>query len=140
MKKTIFTIEKNGLQAIECGEHIRFDNLTILKDLGKGANGQVFKAIDNLNRTIALKIWFRSGALRRRLEKAEFETKKLSIASGAQMIANVFAFGSISGFPYAKMEYIEGVTLKEWLRQETQYSFDTHYIIWRMLVSTLLHL
>lgn len=92
---------------------------TILEEVGKGGMAHVYKAQCNLlNRTVAIKV------LRNDLEGGDefihrFNAEAQSAACLAHPnIVSIFDVGEENGLYYIVMEYIEGITLKEYIKSK----------------------
>ncbi len=92
---------------------------TILEEVGKGGMAHVYKAQCNLlNRTVAIKV------LRNDLEGGDefihrFNAEAQSAACLAHPnIVSIFDVGEEDGLYYIVMEYIEGITLKEYIKSK----------------------
>jgi len=96
----------------------QIEHFTILRRLGEGGMGIVSLAYDErLDRKVALKV-IRQGFCdqpdhRRRLLR---EAKALARLSHPNVVA-IYEVGEYCGRPYLAMEYVEGVELRQWLRQ-----------------------
>lgn len=118
----------------------------IIKQIGYGANAVVFYVINNkLNRYEALKIWKpRNGYYS--VDKERFYNE---IRKNAQFkddkIATVYYADVLNGHYYALLEYCEGITLKEYLKNEITYIervYLLHSIVstmWRVYKNDLFH-
>ncbi len=98
---------------------------TILEEVGIGGMAYVYKARCNvLNRTVAVKV------LRNDLEGGEeFVNRFKAEAQAAACLAHpnivaVYDVGETDGMYYIVMEYIEGTTLKEYIRQKGRLSSE----------------
>ncbi|WP_372369456.1 protein kinase [Candidatus Uabimicrobium sp. HlEnr_7] len=89
-------------------------NYNILSEISRGGMGIVFKAIEkNSERIVAIKIIFQNQskiAKRRFLREAEVAAKLHH-----SNIAQVYNAGAVDSNLYLVMEYVEGVTLDDWL-------------------------
>ena len=97
----------------------------IIEEVGKGGMAVVYKAkCLLLNRIVAVKV------LRNELEESEdflrrFNTEAQAAASlSNQNIMSVYDVGKENGAHYIVMEYIEGVTLKEYIRRTGKLSWQ----------------
>jgi serine/threonine protein kinase len=91
-----------------------FDHYTVVREIGRGANGVVFEVVNRLlNRREALKVWLtlRVGDTRDKIEQGIQEARKASIAAPAHAVT-VYHANILAGFFYATMEYVDGLTLK----------------------------
>lgn len=114
---------------------INISDIIIVSPISYGANGQVFRARDELDREVAVKVWFKRGS-DECLIKARNETKKLSNIEVSPLVVYVHRFGISEGFPYAVMELVKGKSGKEWLKQDRP-DFWLCYAAWRMIFFTL---
>lgn len=90
----------------------------IIEEIGKGGMAHVYKAHCNLlNRMVAIKV------LRQDLEEdsdflRRFNTEAQAAASLVHPnIVSIFDFGYDQGYHYIVMEYIEGITLKQYIQE-----------------------
>ncbi len=91
----------------------------IIEEIGKGGMAHVYKAHCNLlNRMVAIKV------LRQDLEEdsdflRRFNTEAQAAASLVHPnIVSIFDFGYDQGYHYIVMEYIEGITLKQYIQEK----------------------
>ena len=95
----------------------RIDRYVITGQLGEGAMGVVYRAIDpQLDRKVALKL-LRPGRGRRKRRTARLreEAQALARLSGANVV-EVFDVGAIDDEIFIAMEYVHGQTLDAWLQ------------------------
>lgn len=93
----------------------QFGSFQILEQLGQGGMGTVFKALDALERTVALK--------KINVEREESTLSRQRFLNEAQVMATVehpnivrvYDYGSIENADYISMEYVEGQTLSHYL-------------------------
>lgn len=91
------------------------DQYEIWKFLGKGAMGRVYQAFDKqLNRWVAIKILHHAGDPER-AQKMMVEARNQATVDH-EHICKVYETGSLRGFPYVVMQYIEGITLDRAVR------------------------
>ncbi len=95
----------------------------ILEEIGKGGMAHVYKAHCRLlNRTVAVKV------LRNDLEGGEEFTERFNIEAQSAAglthpnIVSIYDVGEDNGRHYIVMEYIEGVTLKEYIKEHGKLS------------------
>jgi len=87
--------------------------LRFVRQIGSGANGVVFEAHDpGLNRSIAVKLW--TMRIHDPSSRAMAEARKLAALSHP-LLVGVYVFDTIDGTPFALMELVPGITLREWL-------------------------
>ncbi len=96
---------------------------TILEEVGKGGMAHVYKAQCNvLNRTVAVKM------LRNDLEGDEEFVNRFNAEAQAAAglahpnIVSIYDVGEENGIYYIVMEYIEGITLKEYIKSKGKLS------------------
>lgn len=96
----------------------RFPQLEILECLGRGGMGVVYKARQpKLNRLVALKILApERGADPKFAERFLREAQALARLSHPNIVT-VHDFGEADGMFFLLMEYVDGVTLRQWLRE-----------------------
>jgi serine/threonine protein kinase len=83
----------------------------IEKKLGEGAFGVVYSARDqNLDRTVAVKIMRASQEETLATDRSKLEWRSLALLNHPNIVT-VFDSGHFDGFPYAVMEYVDGVVL-----------------------------
>lgn len=97
----------------------KLESHTIIKKLGEGANGIVYLAKNKLlEREEALKIWIkqRKNDKRDKSTQAIFEAAKQASNNGKYAV-QIFYIGELDNVIYALMEYVDGITLKEFCEQ-----------------------
>lgn len=128
-------------------QNVEIDFLVFEKEISRGANGIVFLAIDSLlNRKVAFKIWLKLNAndIRDKKKQGLYESKKLWLAKETaanwhdeklenpyfiadksdilqvtdRIVGQIYYAGSYNEYFYTVMEFIEGVTLKEFLTKD----------------------
>ena len=96
------------------------DRYEVLETLGKGGMGVVYRAFDRkLDEDVAVKL-LRPDVIRddpSLLERFKQEIK-LARRITHRNVLRTHDFGETSGVPYISMEYLEGVTLKDLVRQK----------------------
>lgn len=135
---------ENGLEPILEDGHIIFgneqlelDEIVIDKEIGRGANGVVYQAHDRLlERRVAVKVWIEKQRDRRD-KKLQGLAEARKIASlQHRRVATLFHAGIHAGrFPYAVMEYVPGITLKERLAEPIELVERSR--IWSQISSAL---
>ncbi len=98
----------------------------ILEPLGAGGMGEVYKARDTrLNRPVAIKLILvermKTPSARRRFEQ---ETKTTSSLNHPHVVT-VFEAGESEGRPYLVTEFVDGGTLKDWVKAEKRTTRQT---------------
>jgi tRNA A-37 threonylcarbamoyl transferase component Bud32 len=112
---------------------VEIPNLTLIRGIGKGANGTVYEARDALlGRSVAVKLWNSRGR-----DRARHETTKIA-ALNHPLIVTTHLFGELDGHPYAVMELVPGASGKDWIA--TSPDVRTRIDIWRLYFSALRHL
>jgi serine/threonine protein kinase len=101
--------------SLEKGQH--FGSYVILDHLGTGGMGQVYRAQDSrLDRTVALKILSPDVAAdKRRMQRFRQEAKVASSLNHPNIVT-IFEFGEIDNLTYLSTEFVDGETLRDWLR------------------------
>ena len=94
---------------------------TVLDRAGEGGMGRVYAAYDpKLDRKVALKLLHPRGSrndeVRTRLLREAQALAKLSHPN----VLTVYDVGSLDDQVFLAMEYVDGVTLKEWLKQQAR--------------------
>ena len=95
------------------------DRYEILSKVGAGGMSDVYKAKDHiLSRFVAIKVLKQEFS-----EDSSFVTKFRAEAQSAAglehpNIVNIYDVGSENGLYYIVMEYVEGITLKEYIEQQ----------------------
>lgn len=105
-------------------------NRLMISKLGSGANGIVFLSINQtLNRLEALKVWLKlkSSDTRDKAVQALIEAAKQAAANTKYAVI-IYHAEQIFSVVYATMEYIKGMTLKEWCQKNR----DNHEVLLRV--------
>ncbi len=90
----------------------QFGNYTLLKELGRGAQGVVYLAEDSsLRRKVALKMLTRAGAQSKNVRDRFRREAELTSKFEHPGICGVHDFGEVDGMPYIAMQYVRGTTL-----------------------------
>jgi eukaryotic-like serine/threonine-protein kinase len=96
----------------------KFDRYVVIAEVGRGASGRVFKAVDPvLERTVALKVLrdeLRSKEENQRLLAEARTLAKLSHPN----VATIFDAGETQGGVFFAMEFLSGETLEQWLEKK----------------------
>ncbi len=94
-------------------------NFQLLAEVGSGEFGVVWKAFDRkLERDVAIKLPSER-SLTREYEAEFFHEAKSAARLSHHGIVQVFEYGIHHGFAFIVTEFVEGVTLREWVRQRT---------------------
>lgn len=110
--------------------------ILVLRSIGRGANGEVFEAIDQeLARRVALKIWTRTSAPG--IERARFEARKLAQAPHP-LIVTMHNFRVSGVVPYAIMEFVDSTTMQSWI--EASPGDGKRFAAWRLYEQAMAHL
>ncbi|MBI4854000.1 MAG: serine/threonine protein kinase [Acidobacteria bacterium] len=90
----------------------------LVKMLGTGSAGEVYRAQDkSLGRTVAIKLLTeQTAALDTELRRRFVQEAKAASALNHPNILTVFEAGQYQGLDYMVMEYVEGQTLREYLK------------------------
>ncbi|HJP95593.1 MAG TPA: protein kinase [Pyrinomonadaceae bacterium] len=102
-------------QALEKGQ--QFGSYVIVDLLGAGGMGEVYLAKDSrLDRTVALKVLAQDIASdKRRMQRFRQEAKVASSLNQPNILT-IFEFGEVDGLTFLATEYIDGETLRDYLR------------------------
>ena len=90
----------------------------IIRELGTGKNGVVFKATNlSLNRTEAIKVWLKLNPAdpRDKAKQALAEAQKVA-KYHSEKVAQIFHFEVRKRHAFAAMEFVEGVTLRQYIQ------------------------
>ena len=92
-------------------------NYLILDHLGSGGMGEVYLAKDSrLDRTVAVKILFADiAADKRRMQRFRQEAKVASSLNQPNILT-IFEFGEVDGLTFLAAEFVDGETLRDYLR------------------------
>lgn len=92
-----------------------FSSHSIEREIGKGANGIVYLASNNiLKRQEVVKIWRAANPKDNRDKKVQAFAEAAKLANAhAEYAVQVFSAGLVGDAPYATMEYVNGRTLKQ---------------------------
>ena len=109
----------------EAGEHYsprlskgqQLGSYVVLDTLGAGGMGEVYLAKDTrLDRTVALKVLAEDIASdQRRMQRFRQEAKMASSLNQPNILT-IFEFGEVEGLTFLATEYIDGETLREYMR------------------------
>ena len=153
----IDTSKRGGEQVVRCAqcEHefnivdwptacdeddsVRFDNFELLRPVGQGAFGTVYRAHDvKLDRTVAIKVPHRS-AFRSREDEERFLREARSAARLSHPgIVPVHEVGESDGLPYIVSEFVEGTTLADAIA-ESRYGIREAAMLCRKVATALHH-
>ncbi len=120
--------EHAGPSPIEPGMLV--DHFKIVRSIGRGGMGEVYLARDTvLGRKVAIKV-IREGALGGRTAVRRFLAEARATASFSHPhIVTLFATGEVRGQPYVALEFVEGQTLAQRLRDGALGTMDAVRII-----------
>jgi serine/threonine protein kinase len=104
-------------QALNKGQ--QFGSYVIVDLLGAGGMGEVYLAKDSrLDRTVALKVLAQDIASdKRRMQRFRQEAKVASSLNQPNILT-IFEFGEVDGLTFLATEYIDGQTLRDYLRSK----------------------
>ncbi|OMF30986.1 protein kinase family protein [Paenibacillus sp. FSL H8-0259] len=126
----------NEDEILVSGKKFRLNNIKFLDYVGSGKNGSVFKCLNTLsNQQSAIKIW-----LPRRphkypdVERFAAEIVKLSILDHSNVV-RIKTADKINKICYAEMEFVNGITLRDWLKENS--GFEERIKVARDLINTM---
>ena len=96
------------------------ENYVIHEEIGSGANGQVFKGVQkNTDRKVAIKVWIPNKKSKNgKVSEEQFLREVQKVAQlKHKNIVTIYDAKILEGFYICIMEYVSGITLKEWLRR-----------------------
>jgi serine/threonine-protein kinase len=92
------------------------DDFRLLKKLGEGAMGSVFKASQiSYDRLVAVKVLFQHVARNLKLVERFYREARVSGCLDHPNIVAGFGVGESHGWHYFAMEYVDGVSVQDWL-------------------------
>jgi serine/threonine-protein kinase len=102
----------------------RIGRYEILQELGRGAMGAVYKALDpQIDRTVAIKVILTQGLSRYELDGYKQRFYREARAAGKMSHAGIVTIHDIAeddaGHPYLVMEFVEGSTLDHLIEEKT---------------------
>jgi serine/threonine protein kinase len=102
---------------------LAFGRYEIVRMLGRGGMGTIYLARDStLERLVALKLPHHNELWNKEIETRFFQEARAAAKLSHPNICTVHDAGKIEGRPYLAMEFIEGVTLAESIREAGRYS------------------
>ena len=108
----------------------QFGNYTLLKELGRGAQGVVYLAEDSsLRRKVALKMLTRAGAQSKNVRDRFRREAELTSKFEHPGICGVHDFGEVDGMPYIAMQYVRGTTLASIVEKARKGSGGGDYVV-----------
>jgi eukaryotic-like serine/threonine-protein kinase len=100
----------------ETSKKIQIPGYTVIQKIGKGSMGVVFKAKQvSVDRVVAIKILLDSLAQNKEFIKRFEREAKIAAKLSHNNIVNAIDAGEVDGHYYFVMEYVEGVTIKDYL-------------------------
>lgn len=119
LEQTAVSEFANNIIAEQLNEGQEIDHYKIVNCIGKGGMGEVYLAQDNnLNRRVALKLLPRYFAEdKERMSRFQRESKFFS-ALNHPNIVTLFEVGNFEGSLFIVTEFIQGVTLREFVKRE----------------------
>ncbi len=111
-----FRLDPYRTQSWEPGQLPRLGKFQLIASIGRGAFGEVYRALDtDLRRTVAIKIP-RSGSFAAQQDEDRFVREARSAAQLQHPgIVPVYEVGRGESFPYIVAEYVQGLTLADTL-------------------------
>lgn len=94
-----------------------FGQFKIVRFVGGGGMGHVYEAFDcDLERKVAIKVLPKKRAEDEGVVARFLNEAKSSARLNHENIAQVYLFGNVSGIPYIAFEYVDGVNLRDYVR------------------------
>ena len=109
--------------------------------VGEGAMGVVYKAFDpHIERVVAIKVIKRDQVSESQWAELQARFQREAKAAGRLLhpnIVTVHEYGEDGGSPYLVMEYMEGVSLAQYIKQKGRLSVKESYSIMKKLLDAL---
>ncbi len=111
-------------------QQLILNNVSFIEEIGRGANGVVFLAIDTLlHRHVAVKVWIQSGKdHRNKLKQGLMEARKVASLIHENIVTVYSASIHHENVFSLTTEYLNGITLREYL--ETSPDVSIRLRIW----------
>lgn len=123
---TVISAERHDAEASETDEDetgmlkpgTKFGQFTVVRYIGGGGMGRVYEGEDrDLERKVAIKV-----LPKRRAQDGGVVARFLNEAKSAarlnhENIAQVYLYGNVNGIPYIAFEYVEGINLRDYVRE-----------------------
>ena len=107
----------------------RIGHFRLIRKLGAGGMGQVFECLDEkLNRRVAVK-WIKTDLLSATLLQRLETEARIHASLNHPNIVPLLEFGIAEGMPYLVMELVEGMTLRNVIRDDLPSPLDTAKIM-----------
>jgi serine/threonine-protein kinase len=107
-----------GIERDAQGGLVRVGKYRIVRKMGSGSAGEVFEGIDTqMSRRVAIKAMTRSAQLHfdHALERFVVEAKAAGSLNHPN-INTIYDFGTLGNVSFMVLEYLDGVTLSQWMR------------------------
>lgn len=96
----------------------KFGQFTIIRYVGGGGMGRVYEGEDrNLERKVAIKVLPQKRAREDGVAARFLNEAKSAARLNHENIAQVYLYGNENGVPYIAFEYVEGVNLRDYVRE-----------------------
>jgi len=117
MAKDRKTTTDRGRPLLNAGTMV--DHFRVMRRIGRGGMGEVYLARDSkLGRKVALKVIHRDNiASRDAVEQLNFEARATARLNHPHIVT-IYAVGECIGVPYVALEYLEGQTLRQRVREQ----------------------
>jgi serine/threonine protein kinase len=94
-----------------------FGQFRVVRYIGGGGMGRVYEAFDcDLERAVAIKVLPKKRAADETVVARFLNEAKSSARLNHENIAQVYLFGNYAGIPFIAFEYVEGVNLRDYVR------------------------
>lgn len=116
------------------------DNYKILEEIGRGGIGIVYKALDiNLDKLVVLKMIKPELIEEESLLKRFMNEPKLQAKLESPYIVRVYAFRKTEYGHFIVMEYVDGVTLSDWIKKGGAIPWQKAIPVFKKMLKAIIH-